>query len=239
MRHGQARHDSRGLYGPDAPLSELGHRQAASLADSLGSGPAFDAVYSSNLPRAVETAKAVAVRLGLEISVDERLAEFNVDTGLAKTFDDRPDLLVWHPDHTSVDGETLAQFACASGGVSRRGCNQTLRTSGPRRLSRRHDRRGDPMVARASIHAVPVAARVRRQERLDNRDRILAQGSHQGWSASLLRSEEDRRRRTSRRAGHRVLEEYLLFGSPTISIGLTSKLVGCNSYAGISRAPSL
>ena len=111
MRHGQARHDSRGLYGPDAPLSELGHRQAASLADSLGSGPAFDAVYSSNLPRAVETAKAVAVRLGLEISVDERLAEFNVDTGLAKTFDDRPDLLVWHPDHTSVDGETLAQFA--------------------------------------------------------------------------------------------------------------------------------
>ena len=111
MRHSQARHDSRGLYGPDAPLSELGHRQAASLAVSLGSGPAFDALYSSNLPRAVETAEAVAARLGLKVSVDDRLAEFNVDTSLAASFDERPDLLVWHPDHTSVDGETLARFA--------------------------------------------------------------------------------------------------------------------------------
>ena len=111
MRHGQARHDSRGLYGPDAPLSELGRRQVASLAVSLESGPALDALYSSNLPRAVETAEAVAVRLGLEVLVDERLAEFDVDTSLATSFDDRPDLLVWHPDHTSIDGETLAQFA--------------------------------------------------------------------------------------------------------------------------------
>ena len=111
MRHSQARHDSRGLYGPDAPLSELGNRQAASLAVSLGSGPAFDALYSSNLPRAVETAEAVAARLGLKVSVDDRLAEFNVDTSLAASFDERPDLLVWHPDHNSVDGETLARFA--------------------------------------------------------------------------------------------------------------------------------
>ena len=111
MRHGQARHDSRGLYGPDAPLSELGRRQVASLAASLGSGPEFDALYSSNLPRAVETAEAVAERLGLEIVVDRRLAEFNVDTSQAASFDDRPDLVVWQPEHTSVDGETLAEFA--------------------------------------------------------------------------------------------------------------------------------
>ena len=111
MRHGQAHHDGRGFYGPDAPLSELGRRQAVSLAASLSFSPALDALYSSSLPRAVETAEAVAARLGLEVMVDRRLAEFDLDTSPATSFDDRPDLLSWRPDHTAVDGETLAQFA--------------------------------------------------------------------------------------------------------------------------------
>ena len=43
--------------------------------------------------------------------VDGRLAEFDLDTSFAASFDDRPDLLTWHPDHKAVDGETMAQFA--------------------------------------------------------------------------------------------------------------------------------
>ncbi len=92
-------------------MSRLGHRQAAALAACLSSGTPFDAIYSSHLPRALETAEAVSERTGLEVVVDRRLAEFDVDTSQAASFDDRPDLLVWHPDHAAVDGETLAQFA--------------------------------------------------------------------------------------------------------------------------------
>ena len=92
-------------------MTGLGHCQAAALAASLDSGPGLDAVYSSNLPRAVETAAAVAKRLGLEVVEDRRLAEFNVDMSRAEWSDGRPDLLAWHPDHTGVDGESLAQFA--------------------------------------------------------------------------------------------------------------------------------
>ena len=111
VRHGQARSSGTGFYGPDAPLTGLGHRQAAALAASLDSASAVDAVYSSNLPRAVETAAAVAKRLGLVVVEDRRLAEFDVDLGPAQSSDGRPDLLAWHPDHAGVDGETLAQFA--------------------------------------------------------------------------------------------------------------------------------
>ena len=92
-------------------MSRLGHRPTEALAANLGSDPPFDAIYSSHLPRAVETAAAVSERLDLEVVADERLAEFDVDTSLATSFDDRPDLFIWHPDHAAVDGETLAQFA--------------------------------------------------------------------------------------------------------------------------------
>ena len=110
VRHGQALPSDTGFYGADAPLSGLGRRQAAALAASLASGPALDAIYSSNLPRALETAAAVAELLDLEVLVDERLAEFDVDMTVETPPNGRPDLLVWHPDHAGADGETLAQF---------------------------------------------------------------------------------------------------------------------------------
>lgn len=110
-RHGQASGWRNGFYGPDAPLSDLGHRQAAALAERLASGQPPDAVYSSNLPRALETAAAVTARLGLEVKVDSRLAEFDVDMRSATSIHDRVDRLAWHPDHTGADGETLAEFA--------------------------------------------------------------------------------------------------------------------------------
>ena len=111
LRHGQAQPGPSGFYGHDAPLSELGRRQAAAVAACLASGPAVDAIYSSNLPRALETASAVAEQLGLEVLIDERLAEFDVDMSLATPSNQRPDLYYWLPDHTGADGETLAQFA--------------------------------------------------------------------------------------------------------------------------------
>lgn len=60
----------------DPPLSEKGHEQAHLVADWLAP-EGFDAVYSSPMRRAVETAQPLAQRLGLEVTVDDELAELD------------------------------------------------------------------------------------------------------------------------------------------------------------------
>ena len=111
VRHGQR--DSSGSRRIDLnpPLSALGRHQAAAVATALGKGPTLDAIYSSPLARALETATAIADRLGLEISVDARLAEFQVDLDVETSPPGRPDLLAWQPDHAGTDGVTLSEFA--------------------------------------------------------------------------------------------------------------------------------
>ncbi len=111
VRHGQRDSSRLRRIDLDPPLSALGRRQAAAVAGALGNGPAPDAIYSSPLARARETATAIADRLGLETSVDARLAEFQVDLDVETSPPGMPDLLAWHPDHASTDGVTLAEFA--------------------------------------------------------------------------------------------------------------------------------
>jgi broad specificity phosphatase PhoE len=67
----------------DLPLSEQGRRQAAALADEL-EGTQFDAVYSSDLRRAHETARVVAARRSLPVTALRELREVDVGswTGL-------------------------------------------------------------------------------------------------------------------------------------------------------------
>ena len=60
----------------DPELAELGHAQAKALASYLG-GEQIDVLYASPLRRALETAEPVSARLGLEVVVDEELAEFD------------------------------------------------------------------------------------------------------------------------------------------------------------------
>ncbi len=111
VRHGQR--DSSRLRRIDLnpPLNALGRRQAAAVADALRVGPAPDAIYSSLLTRAHETATAIADHLGLETAVDGRLAEFQIDLDAETSPAGRPDLLASHPHHTGTDGVTLAEFA--------------------------------------------------------------------------------------------------------------------------------
>jgi broad specificity phosphatase PhoE len=61
----------------DTALNEVGRRQARALAEELAAEPP-DAVYTSDLARARETAEIVADALRLPVVVDDRLREVDV-----------------------------------------------------------------------------------------------------------------------------------------------------------------
>ena len=86
VRHGQSEWNAIGRWQghADPALSELGKRQAAVAAGSIG---AVDGIISSDLLRASETAAIIAQQLGVgPVIVDERLRERDVGewTGLTR-----------------------------------------------------------------------------------------------------------------------------------------------------------
>ena len=78
VRHGESTYNAEGrIQGQsDAPLSELGHRQSRAVAESLAALP-IDALYSSPLRRARQTADPIAARLKLSVHEDRRLMELD------------------------------------------------------------------------------------------------------------------------------------------------------------------
>jgi probable phosphoglycerate mutase len=79
VRHGESTYNAEGrIQGQtDVPLSELGRRQSQAVADALRTQP-VDAVYSSPLRRAMETARLIAEPHELSVYADARLMELNV-----------------------------------------------------------------------------------------------------------------------------------------------------------------
>lgn len=71
----------------DSPLSELGRRQADQLAQALARAP-LAAVYTSDLIRAVDTARPLAAALGRELQVDVRLRERHFGLFQGHTYDE-------------------------------------------------------------------------------------------------------------------------------------------------------
>jgi broad specificity phosphatase PhoE len=76
VRHGETDWNADGrLQGQtDRRLSDFGRTQARQLADELAEEK-FDAIYSSDLARARETAEIVGERLGLLVALDSDLRE--------------------------------------------------------------------------------------------------------------------------------------------------------------------
>jgi broad specificity phosphatase PhoE len=81
-RHGQTTANAQGILDtrlPGHPLTELGHRQAAELADRLAGQPVV-AVYASRALRAQQTAKPIATQHGLTAQVLEGVHEVAIGT---------------------------------------------------------------------------------------------------------------------------------------------------------------
>ena len=111
IRHGQAR-ASDGSYNRETPLSELGRLQAAAIANKIAASTPPVAVYTSPFPRAVDTAAPLCEKLGLKLQVEERLAEFEMADDSLESVQQRPDLVIWRPEHRgAANGETLAEFS--------------------------------------------------------------------------------------------------------------------------------
>ena len=77
IRHGESEFNLTRRYTGqlDVALTEKGVAQAKITADYILKNYKIDKVYSSDLSRAIETAKPVAEPLGLEIKTDKRLRE--------------------------------------------------------------------------------------------------------------------------------------------------------------------
>ena len=100
----------------DRPLSERGRGQARALGERLGHIE-LDAVYSSDLARAYDTAKAVADRQGLDIVRVPELREVDVGSWSGLTRDDAaarfPEAFArWQAGETGWDdGETYVAMS--------------------------------------------------------------------------------------------------------------------------------
>jgi probable phosphoglycerate mutase len=79
VRHGESCYNAEGrLQGQSqTPLSALGRRQAEVIAATLGAQP-IEALYSSPLARAYQTAEPLARALGVAVTTDARLKEIDV-----------------------------------------------------------------------------------------------------------------------------------------------------------------
>lgn len=118
IRHGETEWNRLGRWQgqKDTDLSELGRRQAEATAQRMRSIP-LDAIYSSDLRRASQTAAAAAGYHGLAVTCDRRLRErgFGILEGLTRTqmagqFPELHQLLEGRdPAWAPPEGESLVQ----------------------------------------------------------------------------------------------------------------------------------
>jgi probable phosphoglycerate mutase len=103
-RHGETDWNREGRWQghADPPLNETGRRQARELADRLADMP-LDAIYSSDLRRAFETAEIVAARKGMAPQPVASLREVDVGSWSGLT---RAEIAERFPGMDTHDGET-------------------------------------------------------------------------------------------------------------------------------------
>lgn len=108
-RHGETEWNRDGIWQgwADPPLNETGRAQARELAEQLRDVP-FDAVYSSDLQRARETAEIAAAPHGVPVVTDPGLREIDIGSWSGLT---RAEIEERFPDGERPGGETREQHA--------------------------------------------------------------------------------------------------------------------------------
>jgi probable phosphoglycerate mutase len=119
IRHGQSEGNAEGRFGGHTatPLSARGLRQAEATAQALSS-ETFDAIYSSDLPRAYDTAQPLALLAGLEVQRREAFRERSVGVMEGLTFEQAAEqhpeqyaaLLRRDFEHVLLGGESYRQM---------------------------------------------------------------------------------------------------------------------------------
>lgn len=118
IRHGQSRGNAEGRFGghTDTPLSSRGRRQAEATAKALASEK-FSAIYTSDLPRAIQTASPLARLTGVQLETTDALRERSVGVMEGLTFEEAAEkhpeqyraLLHRDFEHVLVGGESYRQ----------------------------------------------------------------------------------------------------------------------------------
>jgi probable phosphoglycerate mutase len=108
VRHGETDWNRDGIWQGhgDPPLNEAGRRQATELAERLGNLE-IDALYSSDLRRAYETAEIVGAAKGLEITAEPDLREMDVGSWSGLTSEE---IATRFPGMDHHDGEEREAF---------------------------------------------------------------------------------------------------------------------------------
>lgn len=152
-RHGETDWNREGRFQghADPPLNETGRRQAVELAEQLAATP-IDAVYSSDLRRAQETAEIVAAPHGVAVVPEPGLREIDVGSWSGLT---RAEIEERFPGATHHDGESredhLARVLAAVERIAREHARERVLLvshGGSLRTLRRHCA-GEP------VHPIP------------------------------------------------------------------------------------
>jgi probable phosphoglycerate mutase len=117
-RHGETDWNRDGIWQGhgDPPLNDVGRKQATELAVRLADVE-IDALYSSDLRRAYETAEIIGKAKGLEITADADLREIDIGAWSGLT---RAQIEERFPDMERHDGEASDAFNARAVGVLRR-----------------------------------------------------------------------------------------------------------------------
>ena len=119
IRHGQSQGNAEGRFGghTDTPLSPRGRKQSEATARAIASEK-FDAIYSSDLPRAIETASPLARLTSVTLEPTEALRERSVGVMEGLTFEEAAEqhpeqyqaLLRRDFEHVLLGGESYRQM---------------------------------------------------------------------------------------------------------------------------------
>jgi broad specificity phosphatase PhoE/ribonuclease HI len=117
VRHGSTEHSAARRFSGrnELPLDELGRRQAVALAARSATFGAVATVVSSPLPRARQTADAIAAALSLGVDVNDDFAEIDFGAWEGQSFaevqaDNPAEVSAWlaSPDVAPPEGESFA-----------------------------------------------------------------------------------------------------------------------------------